>query len=128
MVTTPWWREFFEDIFPKPEAYKPKDRTLSQLQHIHNSDTASEAVDDYRAEREEAEASLQQARYEHLEAYTKKLVAEAERRTWEDVKRLIETQKKYRGIISTAGGDFILWIRLVEAIDARLSALQAKTV
>lgn len=88
MVTTPWWREFFEDIFPKPEAYKPKDRTLSQLQHIHNSDTASEAVDDYRAEREEAEASLQQARYEHLEAYTKKLVAEAERRTWEEAIKL----------------------------------------
>jgi hypothetical protein len=82
--TRPWWREFFEDIFPKPQEYQPKDRTLSQLQHIHNGDTTSEAVDDYKAEREEAEASLQQARYEHLEAYTEKLVAETTRRTWEE--------------------------------------------
>lgn len=55
------------------------------------------------------------------------LVDEAKRRgaeeAWKEAKCIIEAQKKYRGIISTAGGDFILLVRLVEAIDAKLESL-----
>lgn len=56
-----------------------------------------------------------------------KIVTEAKRRgaeeAWKEAKCIIEAQKKYRGIISTAGGDFILLVRLVEAIDAKLDSL-----
>lgn len=55
------------------------------------------------------------------------IIAEAKCRgaeeAWKEAKCIIEAQKKYRGIISTAGGDFILLVRLVEAIDAKLESL-----
>lgn len=120
-----WWKESFEDAFPKPEGYVQKDRTLSQLQNAFNRDQISEAIDDYREEQSQIQSESWRSWHTHLEAYVEKIVAEAERRgemkAWVEAKGILEAEQKRIDSFHRNGYVFNVSI---EIIDAKLTSLK----
>jgi len=126
-----WWKESFEDAFPKPEGYVQKDRTLSQLQNAFNGDQISEAIDDYREEQSQIQSESWRSWHTHLEAYVENIVAEAERRgemkAWEEVSLVLKDVKQEFRCAACDGASNLSHTHTCSAfakIEAKLTSLK----